>query len=322
MRNTGGANRQPGDRRRSAPVPALLAAPLAIVLAAPAASAAASPPSVVAAENFYGDVARQLAGPYASVSSVLSNPDEDPHLFEASPSVVARVAAARLVILNGLDYDPWMGKLLAAAPSTGRSEVVAAAVTGARAGSNPHLWYAPATMPAVAAAVADQLSRIDPAHAAAFAANLSRFRASLAPIDAEVARLRARWAGTPVTATEPVFGLMAAAIGLDMRNGRFQLAVMNDTEPAASDIAAMETDLRNGRVRLLIYNSQASDSAAQRLLGIARASGIPVLGVTETEPRDAGSYQSWILGQLQALDRALAAAVPGAPAPATPPHPA
>lgn len=112
-----------------------------------------------------------------------------------------------------------------------------------------------------------------------------------------------------MTATEPVFGDMAAALGLRMRNERFQRAVMNDTEPAASDVAAFEDDLRHHRVRLLVYNSQATDTAARRLLEIARESGIPVLGVTETEPADT-PYQTWMLSQLDALDHALSASRP------------
>ena len=104
--------------------------------------------SVVAAENFYGDIARQLAGPEARVTSILSNPDEDPHLFEASPSVARAVSAARILIYNGADYDPWMVKLLSAARSKDRQVVVVADLVHARSGDNPHLWYAPANVAA------------------------------------------------------------------------------------------------------------------------------------------------------------------------------
>ena len=285
-----------------------VAVALAVLLAPCAGAAQAAPPGIVAAENFYGDVAAQLAGPGWSVTSILSNPDEDPHLFEASPSIARAVSGARIVVFNGADYDPWMGKLVSAARSSQRRSIVAAALTGHRAGDNPHLWYDPATMPAVARALCADLVADDPAHRASYAARLDRFLRSLRPIDAELATLRRRYGGLPVTATEPVFGDMASALGLVMRNQRFQLAVMNNTEPSAADVAAMEGDLRDHRVRLFIYNSQATDSAARRLLGIARASKIPVLGVTETEPRGAANYQGWIAGQLEALDRAMSAA--------------
>ena len=293
-----------GARRRG------LAAMLAMLLTpcAGAAQTAADKPGIVAAENFYGDVAAQLAGPGWSVTSILSNPDQDPHLFEASPSIARAISGARIVVFNGADYDPWMDKLVSAARSTDRQAIVAAALTGHRAGDNPHVWYDPATMPAVARTLCADLVADDPAHRATYAARLDRFLRSLRPIDAEVAALRGRYAGLPVTATEPVFGYMASALGLVMRNQRFQLAVMNNTEPSAGDVAALERDLREHRVRLFIYNSQATDSAARRLLGIAHASGIAVLGVTETEPRGAASYQGWIAGQLGALDRAMSAA--------------
>ena len=271
------------------------------------ASGAAALPQIVAAENFYGDVAGQLAGPGWTVTSILSNPDEDPHLFEASPSVVRSLSAARIVVFNGADYDPWMDHLLSAARSGSRQEVVAARLTGHKAGDNPHLWYDPATMPAVARALSADLAMADPAHRQDYAARLDRFLRSLEPISRKVEALRSKYAGVPVTATEPVFGYMAQALGLVMRNQRFQLAVMNNTEPSTGDVAAMENDLRGRKVRLFIYNSQATDSPADRLLRVARAARIPVLGVTETEPYGTASYQDWILGQLDALDRALSA---------------
>ena len=270
-----------------------------------AAFAAQAAPAIVAAENMYGNLAAQIAGPDAAVTSILSNPDQDPHLFEASPSVARALSSAALVIYNGADYDPWMDKLVAAAPAPGRTTIVAAALMHKKPGDNPHLWYDPATMRAVAAAVAVALAKQDPAHAADYTQRQHAFDAGLDQLDAKIAALRARYAGAPVTATEPVFGLMAAALGLSMRNERFQLAIMNDTEPRVSDTAAFEDDLVKHRVRALLYNSQATGPAAQRLLGIARHSGIPVVPVTETEPANT-PYQAWMDAELDALGHALA----------------
>ena len=262
---------------------------------------------IVAAENFYGSVAGQLAGPGWAVTSILNSPDQDPHLFEASPSIARDQSSARLVVFNGADYDPWMNKLLSAAHSDRRQTVIAGDLTSHHAGDNPHLWYEPGTMSAVARALSADLAADDPAHDGGYAARLDRFVRSLVPIDRKIAALRARYAGLPVTATEPVFGYMAAALGLVMRNQRFQLAVMNNTEPSASEVAAMEDDLRGHKVWLLIYNSQATDDATERLLRIAKTAGVPALGVTETEPSGTASYQDWILGQLDALDRTMSA---------------
>ncbi len=280
---------------------------LSVVLAMLAASSAAAQPRIVAAENFYGDVAQQVAGPGAPVASILSSPDEDPHLFEASPSVARAISDAAIVVYNGAGYDPWASRLLGASnPAAGRRVIVVADLLHRAAGSNPHVWYDPAAMPAYARALAAQLAAADPAHAAGYEARTQLFLQSLQPLAARVAALRQLYAGVPVTATEPVFGDMAAALGLVMRNERFQLAVMNDTEPAASDVAAMETDLRQRRVRLLLYNRQAADAAAKRLLLLAREVGVPAVGVTETEPAGLG-YQAWMMAQLDAVADALAA---------------
>jgi zinc/manganese transport system substrate-binding protein len=283
-------------------VAALVAGPAA---AQPIATAGAAGISIVAAESFYGDVAQQLAGTHASVTSILTNPDQDPHLFEASPSVARVLSAAAIVVYNGADYDPWMAKLLAASRSPNRKVIIVANLVHRKAGDNPHLWYDPPTMPAYARALAAALTERDPAHKEEYQQRLGMFLTSLRPMETKITDLRSRFAGSPVTATEPVAGYLAAALGLRMRNERFQLAVMNDTEPRTSDIAAFENDLRKHAVRLLLYNSQATDPAAQRLVRVAEQSKVPVVAVTETEPQGK-SYQDWMMGQLDAIAEALA----------------
>src|ERR1700687_4487446 len=230
---------------------------------------------VVAAENFYGEVVHQLGGNRVDVTSILSNPDQDPHLFEASPKTARALQHASIVVYNGADYDPWMAKLLAASKNAKRTTIVAADLAGKKSGDNPHLWYDPATMPPVARAVSAALVQADPSHKADYDANLAKFLDSLQPIGAQAAALHDRYAGVPVTATEPVFGYMSNAIGLDMRNQRFQLAAQNDTEASASDIAAFERDLREKRVRVLIYNSQATEALTKRMLKLAQESHVP-----------------------------------------------
>jgi len=260
---------------------------------------------IVAAENFYGDIASQLAGPHARVASVLRNPDADPHLFETDVATARAVAEADLVIYNGLNYDVWMVRLLAGTRAPHRRVLEAASVLRQPpADGNPHIWYDLDAVEALARAIAGELQQIDPAQEASYAARLRRFSASLRPLRAEIARLRARYAGTPVAATEPVANDLAAALGLQMRERRFQLAEMNATEPSASDTAAFERALKMRSVRVLIYNRQVTGGAVTRLLRIARAAGVPVVGVTETEPAGL-DYQHWMLGQLRALEGAL-----------------
>src|SRR5262245_10854723 len=268
------------------------------------ATAAENKIAVVAAENFYGDIARQIGGDRTAVVGIMNNPDQDPHLFETTPATVRQIAGAQLVILNGANYDPWMEKLLAAAPRPARIVLNVAQLTGRKAGDNPHLWYDPATMPAVASAIADALSKTDAAHAAEYAASLKTTISSLATVTQRVAQRKAKHAGVAVTATEPVFGPMADALGLVMRNQRFQLAMMNDTEPSARDIAAFERDLKDRKVKVLIYNNQVSEKLTERLRELANRSKVPVVGVSETMPPKT-SFQDWLLGELDALDKAL-----------------
>ncbi|WP_428490579.1 metal ABC transporter solute-binding protein, Zn/Mn family [Rhodopila sp.] len=277
-------------------------AALVVLLAAPA--LAAAPINIVAAENFYGDVAGQIGGPEVKVTSILTNPDQDPHLFEASPSVARDISAARVVIYSGIDYDPWMKKLLEAARSPNRTAIVVAELVGKKPGDNPHIWYDPVTMLALAKTLASDLGSADPTHKADYQQRLARFQQSVQPIQAKIAALRGRLAGTQVTATEPVFGYMFAALGMDVRNMAFQISVMNNTEPSASDVAAFESDLKTRQVKLLIYNSQASDPVAERMEKIAEASHVPVVGASETEP-PGKTYQAWMLGELDAVDHAL-----------------
>ena len=260
---------------------------------------------VVAAENFYGSVAQEIGGDRVSVTSILNNPDQDPHLFEVSPAIIRQIAAARVVIYNGADYDPWIEKLLKVTAKPGRVAIVAADLMNKKAGDNPHLWYDPATMPAVASALAAALAAADPAHKDDYAARLRTFLASLAPLNDKIAAIRGKYAGTPVTASEPVFGPMADALALKMANERFQLAIMNDTEPSARDVAAFERDLKTHKVRVLFYNKQASNKMVAHLVDLARAANVPVVGVTEIAPSGV-SYRDWMLMQLDETQRALA----------------
>ena len=268
------------------------------------APAMADPVNVVAAENFYGDVATQVGGDKVAVTSILSNPDDDPHLFEASASTAKALAGAKIVIVNGVDYDPWMEKLLSANKSPGRREILVAALAHKKTGDNPHLWYNPATVKALATTLAVDLSVADPAHRADYQKAGTAFAASLEPLEAKIADMRKKYAGKPVTASEPVFGYMAELLGLRVHNEKFALSIMNNTEPSASDVAAFENDLKGHKVKVMLYNAQASEPAVQRLVQIAKDEKIPVVGVSETEPANS-TYQRWMGSQLDALDQAL-----------------
>ena len=280
-------------------------AALALAVAAAAAAARAEPIAIVAAERVYGDLARQIGGGNVAVTSVIASAEQDPHEFEPSPAVARAVAGARLVLYNGAGYDAWMERLLSAAPSPGREAIDAAKLSGRKPGDNPHVWYDVATISALATALAAKLSAIDAVHRPAYADGLATFDASLSPLRAKIAALRARYAGTSVIATEPVFQYMAEALGLTMRNAAFQRAVMNATEPGARSIAAFEDDLRRHTVKALLYNTQTGAAVAQRMRDVADRAGVPVVAITETQP-PGKTYPQWMLAQLEALERALA----------------
>ncbi len=282
----------------------ILLAGAALAVAMMARPAFADSVKVVAAENFYGDVATQVGGGNVAVTSILSNPDDDPHLFEASASTAKALADAKVVIVSGIDYDPWMEKLLSANKSPGRREILVATLARKKTGDNPHLWYNPATMKAVGNALGVDLAIVDPAHRADYQKGAAAFAASLEPLEAKIADMRKKYAGQPVTASEPVFGYMAELLGLKVHNEKFALAVMNNTEPSASDVAGFEDDLKDHKVVLLVYNSQASDPIAERMEKLAKQSGVPVIGATETEPLGV-TYQQWMSNELDAVDRAL-----------------
>jgi zinc/manganese transport system substrate-binding protein len=280
----------------------------ALAIAAPASAAdgkVESKIAVVAAENFYGDIARQIGGDRVTVVSIMNSPDQDPHLFETTPGIVRQIADAQVVIYNGADYDPWMEKLLAAVPRPGRLTINVAALTRHKAGDNPHLWYDPSIILAVARALDADFAKADRTHSKDYDARLAAFETSLKPLNDKVAAIRGKFAGASVTASEPVFGYMAQALGLKMRNESFQLSVMNDTEPSARDVAGFEQDLKDHKVRVMFYNKQASSKIVQHLVELARAAKISVVGVTETAPPDL-SYQDWMLTQLNDTEKALA----------------
>ncbi len=287
-------------------LPFLAALLVAVPLLTGTAARAEDKLTIVAAENFYGDLARQIGGSNVTVTSILSSPDDDPHLFETSPSTARTIADAKIVIYNGADYDPWMDKLLSASTSQDRTTIIAADLIGKKSGDNPHLWYDPATLPAIAKALSADLAKRDPANAVHYEANLKAFQTSLEAIDKEIAEVKKTYAGTEVTATEPVFGYMAKALGLKMLNYDFQLALMNDAEPSATQVAAFENSLKDGSAKILFYNSQVTDEATTRLLDIAKQNKVTVIGVTETEPAGK-TIQTWFGGQIDEVQKALAA---------------
>lgn len=259
---------------------------------------------ILAAENFYGDVAKQIGGNLVEVTSVLSNPNQDPHLFEASPSIARQVADAQMVIYSGLGYDRWMEQLISASPSAKRDIIIAADPAKFKDGDNPHIWYDVDVMRRVAGMVTEKLVALDGEHAASYQKNNDEFSKSLDDLSSKIAEVAQKHRGVNVAATEPVFGYVLGAMGLEVKEASFQRAVMNNAEPSISDVSAFEADLKGNKVNLLIYNSQATDPLADRMKDLANANKVPVVGVTETMP-GGKSYQQWVRDEISAVQAAL-----------------
>jgi zinc/manganese transport system substrate-binding protein len=265
----------------------------------------------VGAENEYASVLAQVGGKYVQVSAIMSNPATDPHTFEASASVARLVSAAQLVVQNGAGYDRFMNTIENAAPSSSRKVIVVQNVLGPPASTpNPHLWYKPGTMPAVANAIAADLAAIQPAHASYFKANAAAFTASLAAWDNAMAAFKAKYANTPVATTEPVADYMLQAVGADnLTPFAFQADIMNGTDPSAQNVALERSLFTQHKVKVFLYNQQVTNSLTESFITLAKANGIPVVGVYETMPVPGFTYQSWMLAEVQALQKAVATKV-------------
>jgi zinc/manganese transport system substrate-binding protein len=261
----------------------------------------------VGAENQYTSVIAQIGGRYVDATSVMSNPNTDPHTFEASARVASTISSASLVVQNGLGYDSFMTKIEAAAPSSSRIVISAQKVLGLPDSTrNPHLWYSPTTMPAVAKSITTALGKLDPAHRAYFAKNLADFNQSMTKWTDAITTFRSAHPGVAVATTEPVADYLLEAAGTkNLTPWALQAAIMNDTDPAPQDVAIQDALFTGGRVKVFLYNQQVTDSITVRYLALARAHHVPVVGVYETMPTDGLSYQTWMEAELAALDRAV-----------------
>lgn len=260
----------------------------------------------VGAENEYASVLSQIGGRYVQVGAIMSNPSTDPHTFEASASVAREVGSAQLVVQNGLGYDNFMAQIEKSTSNSSRRVIdVQHLLRLPDSTANPHLWYRPSTMPAVAARIAQDLSALQPAHRAYFQHNLQTFDRSLDPWRQAIAELASRDAAAPVAVSEPVPDYLLQAAGLDDKTPwQLQADVMNGVDLSPQNVTLQENLLRDHQVKAFLYNQQVTDSVTQTFLAIAGQSGVPVVAVYETMP-PAYSYQTWMLAETTALQHAL-----------------
>lgn len=262
---------------------------------------------VVAAENFWGNIASQLGGSYVHVTSIISDPNTDPHLYESNAQNAAAVSQANLVIVNGLGYDDFMSKLLAGSSNKNRQVITAQTVFGAADGSNQHLWYDIPRVPDMASKITASFIAEDPSHKSDYQHYLTVFDQSLQPLLQTISKIKQQYGGTPVAYTEPVPGYLLSAAGLSVKTPEgFAKSIEDGVDPSPADTAAMDTLMTSKSVKVLLYNAQATSPVTEHVKALAKQAGIPVIGVTETLPPNQKSYQSWQANQLQQLESALA----------------
>jgi zinc/manganese transport system substrate-binding protein len=301
------------------PRPALVALMLLLSVTAAGCATAAAPGStgttggrllVVAAENVWGSLAAQLGGNRVAVTSIITKPGADPHDYEPTAADARLFADAGIVIVNGIGYDPWTERLIDANPVAGRVVLNVGHVVGVPVGGNPHQWYSPASVRHVIDAIAGAFGTKQPADRAYFEAQRRRvLDVALEGYFDLIARIQARFSGTPVGASESIFEPMAPALGLDLITPPgFLKAISEGTDPTSADTSTADAQIRDRRIHIYVYNSQNATPDVQRQVAASRAEGIPVATITETLVPEGATFQAWQVRQLAGIAAALRSA--------------
>ncbi|WP_330260084.1 zinc ABC transporter substrate-binding protein [Streptomyces murinus] len=265
---------------------------------------------VAAAENFWGSIASQLGGSHVKVTSIITNPATDPHDYEPTAGDARTVAGAQYAIVNGIGYDAWADKLLASNPGSGRTELKVGDLVGIKPGGNPHRWYSPDDVHQVIEKITADYKKIDPADASYFDQRKTAFETkTLAGYDKLISDIKAKYAGTPIGASESIVTPLAEGLGLKMLTPETFLDAMSEgSDPTAKDKAAIDQQIKNKKIKIYVYNSQNSTPDVQAQVKEAKAEGIPVATVTETLTPAGASFQQWQTTELQGIEQALAKA--------------
>lgn len=264
----------------------------------------AAPINIVAAENFYGKLAEEIGGSQVSVKSILTNPNADPHLFATSPEINKALTGAQIIIYNGADYDSWIGQLLTNIDTKQVILINVADLVQVKSGANPHIWFKPETFPLLAEVLTKKINQLNPAATKLTQANLAKFLAENKKVQLAIKGTRDKYNGVQVTATEPVFGYLAEAMGLKMTGLDLQWKIMNDTEPSPMVIAMFQNLLNKREVKVLFYNSQVTDNITKNMQHLAQKNAIPIVGISETLPKNT-TINAWLSHEIDLTNIAL-----------------
>jgi zinc/manganese transport system substrate-binding protein len=293
---------------------ALLTVLVLVSVAGPSSSAASTTArsagpafQVVAAENFWGSIASQLAGSKASVRSIIVNPNTDPHSYEPTAGDARTMAGAKLVIVNGIGYDGWASQLLAANPVGGRVVLDVGDLLGLKEGDNPHQWYAPTSVQRVIRAISAEYVKLDPGDKTYFAKQKHHFETvSLATYGRLRAEIRKRFAGVPVGYSESIFQPLGQSLGLKLLTPySFAKAVAEGTDVSARDKQTVDRQVQKRLIKVWVYNSQNATPDVQQINSIAKKQHIPIATVTETLSPASDNFEQWQVAELEGLITAL-----------------
>jgi zinc/manganese transport system substrate-binding protein len=261
---------------------------------------------VIAGENFWGSIAAQLGGTHVSVTSIVINPNTDPHEYESSATDARHFATADYVILNGAGYDDWGQRLLSANPSKSRRVLTVADLLNKKAGDNPHFWYNPEWVDKVADKITSDYRALDPADAGYFTQQREAFGTALKPYHDAIAHIRATSSGVPVGSTESIFVYMAQALGVNLISPpEFMQAISEGTDPPAQTVAQFQDQISHHQIKILVYNTQTSTPITDNLKQMATRNGIPVVGISETVEPATATFQDWQTKQLTSIQATL-----------------
>ena len=275
-----------------------------LLLAVASSATATARVSIVAAENFYGDIVRQIGGDKVSV---MSDPNVDPHEYESNVEDAKAIANASLVIANGGGYDDWMDKLLSASPNASRIVLKGFDLAVTKLPDNEHVWYNIDNAATIAKAIDKALAKLDPADSAFFRRNDQTFEQSLSKIKGAIRKIAAEYRGTPIGLTETIFLYQATPLGLKVLTPfEFQKAIAEGNDPPADAVVETENQIKQKKIKILVYNEQTISAVTTKAQDDAKEANVPVVGVTETMPVGE-SYQTWMLRQLEEVRKALVA---------------
>ena len=260
---------------------------------------------VLAVENFYASLVNQIGGQCVNTTTILSDPDADPHEFQPAASDVRAYQGAQLVVEDGLGYDDFSDKIIATL-STQPALVKAGDVVGLQVGANPHVWYSAGYVDQIRAAIVAKLKQLNPQAAAYYDAQSAALDQQFATYHNLLNQITSEFAHTPVGATESIFVDMAYTTGLDLITPpEFMQAMSEGNDPSARDIATFQNQITHHQIKVLVYNTQTVTSLTEQLKALAQQNNIPIVGVSETMPFGAQTFQGWHANQLELLLQAL-----------------